>query len=118
VPQAAILLVEDEVLIRMMIAGMVAELGHRVVAEAGRVDDARRLAETAEFDIALLDINLGGESVAPVAEIIEKRGLPFLFLSGYEKSGLPEPFKKRPLLSKPIVISKLGAFIDEMLGPQ
>ena len=79
VRHAAILLVEDNALIRMMIAGMLEELGHQVVAEAGRFEEARRLAETAEFDIALLDIKLDHKSVAPVAEVIEKRGLPFLF---------------------------------------
>jgi len=115
VRRAAILLVEDNALIRMMIAGMLEELGHYVVAEAGHVDEARRLAETAEFDIALLDINLDGGCVTPVAEVIAKRGLPFLFVSTYGTGGLPEPFKKKPLLSKPFVISTLGAFIDEML---
>ena len=113
---AAILLVEDNALIRMMIAGMVEELGHRVVAQTGKVDEARQLAETAEFDIALLDINLDGESIAPVAEIIEKRGLPFLFVTAYDTSGLPERLKGKPLLSKPFEASKLGAFIEEMLG--
>jgi CheY-like chemotaxis protein len=115
VRQAAILLVEDNALIRMMIVAMVKELGHRVVAQAGTLDEARRLAETAEFDIALLDINLHDQSVAPVAEIIEKRGLPFLFVTAYGTSGLPEPFRKKPLLSKPFAVSKLGAFIEEML---
>lgn len=115
--RAAILLVEDNALIRMMIAAMLEELGHRVVAQAGSVDEARRLAETAEFDIALLDINLDGESVAPIAEIIERRGVPLLFVSGYETNDLPEPLKKKPLLSKPFSVSKLGALIEEMLAP-
>jgi CheY-like chemotaxis protein len=115
VRQAAILLVEDNALIRMMIVAMVEELGHRVVAQTGTLDEARRLAETAEFDIALLDINLNDRSVVPVAEIIEKRGLPFLFVTAYGTSGLPEPFRKKRLLSKPFPVSKLGAFIEEML---
>ena len=62
--QASIFLVEDEVLIRMMLADMVEELGHRVVAEAGNVQDARALAETIFFDIAILDINIAGSSIA------------------------------------------------------
>jgi len=81
--QASIFLVEDEVLIRMMLADMVEELGHRVVAEAGNVQDARALAETIFFDIAILDINIAGSSIAPVATIIARRGLPFFFVSGY-----------------------------------
>ena len=115
--EAAILLVEDDALIRMMIADMLEELGHRVVAETGRIDEARKLAETTQFDVALLDINLGGESITPVAQIAESRGLPFLFISGYQTSGLPERFKTRPLLTKPFIISKLKVFIEEMLAP-
>jgi DNA-binding NarL/FixJ family response regulator len=54
--RAKFLLVEDEAMIRMMIADMLDELGHTVVAEAGNIDSALRLAETSEFDIAILDI--------------------------------------------------------------
>ena len=115
--QATILLIEDNALIRMVIAGIVEDLGHRVVAQAGTIYHARVLAETTEFDLALLDIKLGQDSVAPVAEIIERRGLPFLFVSAYDTSELPPPFDKRPLLTKPFTISKLGALVDEMLGP-
>jgi CheY-like chemotaxis protein len=60
--QAAIFVVEDETLIRMMISEMVEELGHRVVAEAGSIREAQGMAETVEFDLALLDINVGGQS--------------------------------------------------------
>jgi CheY-like chemotaxis protein len=98
---SGILLVEDEALIRMMIAEMVEELGHRVVAEAGNVETGCELAQNASFDLALLDINLDGSSSAPVAEIIEKRGLPFLFVSGYGLAGLPQGFRERPVLQKP-----------------
>ena len=115
--QAGILLVEDDALIRMLISDMLEELGHHVVAEAGHLDEAQKLAETTVFDLALLDVNLAGKSITPIAEIIEKRGLPFLFISGYQTDGLPEPFKKRPLLSKPFMTPKLKAFIEEMLGP-
>jgi len=79
----SLFLVEDEALIRMMMAEMVEELGHQIVAEAGSVREGLPLAETVEFDLALLDVNLGGESVAPIAITIERRGLPFLFVTGY-----------------------------------
>ncbi|HEV3237761.1 MAG TPA: response regulator [Gemmataceae bacterium] len=57
----SVLLVEDEALIRMMVVGMIEELGHIVVAEAGNMNDALALARTADFEIAVLDINLAGE---------------------------------------------------------
>jgi CheY-like chemotaxis protein len=115
-PGASILLVEDEVLIRMMLAEMVEELGHRVVAEAGNVKDGQALAGSAVFDLALLDINLDGRCISPVAEIIARRDLPFLFVSGYGPAGRPEQFSDRPVLQKPVPISKLGEAIDSMLS--
>ena len=69
-PGASIFLVEDEGLIRLMLADMVEELGHRVVAEAGNLEVGQALAETAIFDLAILDINIAGRIISPVAEII------------------------------------------------
>jgi hypothetical protein len=69
------------------------------------------LAATATFDLAILDINLEGQSILPVAQIIEARGLPFLLASGYASMGLPQPFHDRPILRKPFVIETLGQFI-------
>jgi CheY-like chemotaxis protein len=100
--QASIFLVEDEALIRMMLADMIEELGHRVAAETGNIQDAQVLAETAIFDLAILDINIAGSSIVPVAEIIDRRGLPFLFISGYGSAARPEAFIERPALQKPL----------------
>ena len=63
VHRLSVLLVENEVIIRMIIAGMIAKLGHDVVAEAGNIVDALKVAKTADFDIAILDINVGGERI-------------------------------------------------------
>jgi CheY-like chemotaxis protein len=112
---AFILLVEDEALIRMMISEMVEELGHIVVAEAGSIEAARQLAETATFDLAILDINIAGLNIQPIAEIIEKRGLPFLFVSGYGVKGLPESFRTRPILDKPCFLEQLKQEIELLL---
>jgi CheY-like chemotaxis protein len=116
VPGASIFLVEDEGLIRLMLADMVEELGHRVVAEAGNLEVGQALAETAIFDLAILDINIAGRIISPVAEIIAMRDLPFLFVSGYGPAGRPEQFSDRPVLQKPVLISKLGEAIDSMLS--
>jgi hypothetical protein len=80
---AAFLLVEDEVLLRMMTAEMLEELGRRVVAEAGTIGAAEPLARSLDFDLAVLDINVGGTSIAPIADILSARRLPFIFVSGY-----------------------------------
>jgi CheY-like chemotaxis protein len=110
----SVFLVEDEVLIRMMTAQMVEELGHRVIAEAGNIRDAEHLAQTAPFDLAILDINLAGESVYPVASIVENRRVPFLFANGYSASGLPEPFRDRSVLRKPFMKEELGRAIEAL----
>jgi CheY-like chemotaxis protein len=112
---ASIFLVEDEALIRMMLSEMMSELGHIVVAEASNIETARRLAETAGFNLAILDINLAGCDIWSIAEIVERRGLPFLFVSGYGSSCLPETFRNRPVLDKPCSIEKLKQAIDRLL---
>jgi CheY-like chemotaxis protein len=101
------MLVEDETLIRMMIAGMIEELGHTVVAEAANIGDALKLARTAGFQLAVLDINIAGDRIDPVAEIINDRHLPFVFASGYGAAGMPERFRDRPVLQKPFLIERL-----------
>jgi CheY-like chemotaxis protein len=108
--------VEDEAVIRMMIVGLVEELGHRVVAEAGTMQDAKVLVETAAFDLALLDVSIAGQSVAPIAEILMRRCLPFLLVSGYEERSLPEPLRKALILRKPFAISKLKETIETTLA--
>src|SRR5204863_4966918 len=67
---ASVFLVEDEVMIRMMVADMLEELGYRIAAEAGDVPEALKLARTTEFDLA--DVNLDGHVITPVAEAIKK----------------------------------------------
>jgi CheY-like chemotaxis protein len=74
-----VLLVEDEVMIRMMVADMVEELGHAVAAEAGDVGRAAALAQTGLFDLAILDVNLNGKMSFPVADIIVQRRIPLIF---------------------------------------
>ncbi|WP_247349044.1 MULTISPECIES: response regulator [unclassified Bradyrhizobium] len=97
---------------------MVEELGHRVVAEAGSVDDARSAAQIERYDLAILDINLHGTNLGPVAEIIKGRGLPFFFLSGYGSSGVPHGFEGTPVVLKPCTLDKLPpeTLLDPLAG--
>jgi CheY-like chemotaxis protein len=116
VRELSLFLVEDEASIRMMMVQMVEELGHRVVAEASSVREALPLAETVEFDLALLDVSLAGESVVPIAITIQRRGLPLLFVTGYASPSLPEPFNGRSVLRKPFLIASLKKAIDNRLN--
>jgi CheY-like chemotaxis protein len=108
----SVFLVEDEVMIRVMVAGMLEELGHYVVAEAGRLREAIELVQKTHFDIAIMDVNLHGVPVFPVAEAIKARNRPFIFATGYNASILPPEFRDRPALQKPFRMEDLGQLIE------
>jgi len=78
-----ILVVEDEVMIAMLLEDMPGELGYTVAAEAARIDEALEATKNAEFDLAILDANLNGQPVSPVADALVARGTPFVFATGY-----------------------------------
>jgi DNA-binding response OmpR family regulator len=86
-----------------------------VVAEAGTIEEAMPLAQATRFELAILDINVDGRSILPIAEIIESRGLPYIFASGYSTTGLPPPFAERIVLRKPFLPEKLSQAIDAIL---
>ena len=114
-PRGSVFLVEDEVMIRMMVADMLEELGYRVVAEAGEINEAIRLAQCTEFDLAILDVNVNGKVISPVADLIDSRSIPFIFATGYGSSGLPEEYRDRPALQKPFQVETLGRMIEVAL---
>lgn len=113
---SSLFLVEDEALIRMLLADMVEGLGHRVAAEAGTMEQALRLARSADFELAILDINLGGLTVEPIADVVDRRGLPIVFASGYDQNSVPAAFAGRTLVQKPFEISKLAAAIPAAIS--
>ena len=102
-----VLVVEDEVLVGMLIEEMLLDLGYEIAALSTHLDQAIALAKTAEFDIALLDINLNGQQSFPVADVVRARGLPFLFATGYGSRILPEPYRDAPILQKPFSLAEL-----------
>lgn len=99
----------------MALATMVEELGHTVVLEAGTIEDASLNAMTGTFDLAILDINIGGYGIDPVADVIEKRGVPFFFVTGYGTAHLPSLFRRRTVIQKPVSVDKLKTTIDTLL---
>ena len=111
----SVLLVEDEVMIRMMVADMLDELGYRVAAEAGDIDEAVRLVQSTDFDLAILDVNVNGKLISPVAEAVRLRGRPFVFATGYGSDGLPEKFRDSPVLQKPFQMATLKRAIEDAL---
>src|SRR6201986_1061338 len=95
-PRGSVFLVEDEVMIRMMVADMLEELGYIVAAEAGEINGAMRLAQCTDFDLAILDVNVNGKVISPVAELIHARNRPFIFATGYGSSGAAGKYSDRP----------------------
>ena len=107
-----VLVVEDEMMIRMLLEGMLTDLGHTVAAEAGGIEEAVALAKKGAFDVAVLDVNLNGHQVTPVAEILLERGVPFIFASGYGQRGVPEAYRAIPTLQKPFQTDALAQAIE------
>lgn len=98
-----LLIVEDEMMVAMMVEDMLADLGCVVVDVAGTL--SRGLALAADtgvvLDGAILDVNLGGDKVYPIAELLAARSIPFIFATGYGIAGIAESFSRVPALAKP-----------------
>ena len=97
-----VLLVEDEALVAMMIQDTLVEFGFQVIGPVSTASGALAAARESHFDAAVLDINLGDGLVYTVAEILEKRGVPFVFVTGYDAESVDVRFSGVPLLQKPI----------------
>jgi CheY-like chemotaxis protein len=110
-----VLVVEDEAMIMTLVEDMVAELGHRIAGLAASVEEAAGLAEAADFDVALLDVNLQGQTVESVAATLARRGKPFVFTTGYGERVIPPEFKDRPMLPKPYQIEQLGEILASVI---
>jgi CheY-like chemotaxis protein len=113
-----LLIVEDEALVAMMLEDMLESLGCVVVEVAGSVTRGLALAGDAgiDLDAAVLDVNLGGEKVYPVAEMLTANGVPFIFSTGYGLAGIAPGFAGVPALAKPFRPQALEAALLSVLG--
>jgi CheY-like chemotaxis protein len=115
--RARVLVVEDESLVAMMLADMLEEIGCTVVGPVASGAGALRLLEGGEaLDLALLDVNLGGETAYGVADALSRRDVPFIFVSGYGASGLDQGYAAAPVLAKPFQPATLARTIGEILA--
>ncbi|HTQ81741.1 MAG TPA: response regulator [Pseudolabrys sp.] len=114
--EARILVVEDEYLIRTLLEDMLADLGYTVAAAVGTLAEASAFAQDGEFDLAILDVNLDNEPIYPVADILARRGLPFIFVTGYGERSLAEPYRDRPALQKPFQSEQLRKTLAAVLA--
>lgn len=97
-----ILVVEDESLVAMLLETILEDLGCETVGPASSVAEALEvIAARDDLDGGLLDVNVAGVEIFPVAEALAARGLPFVFSTGYGEGGLPEAWRGRITLQKP-----------------
>ncbi|HEY5410373.1 MAG TPA: HWE histidine kinase domain-containing protein [Caulobacteraceae bacterium] len=110
-----VIIVEDAILLAVELEAGLAEAGVEVVGSAALVGEAMALVDT-PMDAAVLDCNLNGESVIPVAEALLARGVPFLFATGYgESRGAPEGFDA-PIIRKPYDVAQITAALADITG--
>jgi len=102
------LVVEDEAMIAMMLEEFIGTLGHHVRGVASTVEEACGLVREGGFDLAILDCYLEGEEVWPVADMLDRAGIPFILSSGGSLSEIPGPYAARPMLPKPYTIGTIS----------
>ena len=111
----SILIVEDEPLIDMMLEDFLEAMGHTIRGTCDTVSQALAEAERGGFDLAILDVNLKGESVWPVAAALRDRGTPFVLASGGHVEPPPAEFMDAPMIEKPFTIDRVTPIIEAAL---
>ena len=102
-----VLVVEDEVLIGLDVADLLSEIGCTVAGPFRTVADASHSINEQRPAVALLDLNLGAETAIPIADVLAASGVPFVWLTGYPPSVLPERHRDRPIVAKPFSTAAL-----------
>src|SRR5262245_60698390 len=109
-----VLLVEDEAIIAIMLEDLLVDLGCEVVGPVASLAEAMRLARSEALAGALLDVNLGGESIYPVADLLAARDVPFVFVSGYGPAAIEARYGDAIVLSKPILDADLERAVADL----
>lgn len=112
-----VLIVEDEYFLAEDLAAYFHRVGAHVVGPAGTVADALRLVESREIDAAVLDVNLRGQRVYPVADLLQKKAVPFVFASGYGGELEPAAYADVPRCIKPVDFPTLAAVLADRMKP-
>ena len=111
-----VLVVEDEFLVAMDIEAMLRELGCEVMGPTGDLEEALRIAREETPDLALLDVNIGGEPVTAVAEALLARAVPIVFCTGYQVENWCSRYPAAPTLMKPFQAADLRSALERALA--
>ncbi|GLQ52337.1 response regulator [Dyella flava] len=101
-------------LVAMLLKDTLEDAGCRAVM-AARLAKGLEIATFQTIDAAILDINLAGQPSFPLADVLQERGVPFVFASGYGESGVPDAYRHVPVLQKPYDMAEIQAFITTLL---
>jgi CheY-like chemotaxis protein len=112
----SILIVEDEPLIAMMLEDFLESLGHAVAGSCDNVDEALAAVDKGGFDVAILDVNLKGENVWPVASRLRQNGVPFVIASGGHVDPPPAEFASVPVIEKPYTVDRVTPALDAAIA--
>ena len=96
-----VLVVEDEAAISLLLEDMLLDFGCEVIGPAARLSAALDAVHREHVDLAILDVNVAGEPIYPVAEALAERSVPFVFSTGYGSAGIKDAYRDRPVLQKP-----------------
>lgn len=116
-PGLRVLLVEDEPLVAMLFETLLSDAGCEVIGPAARIATAGALLEQHGADAAILDINVSGEPVYPLASVLDARRIPFLFVTGYTEADVAPDFRDRPVLRKPFRRHQLMQALADIRSP-
>ena len=111
-----VLVVEDESLVAMLLETILEDMGCIPVGPASTVDEGLRMAADEAVDAALLDVNVAGRQVFPVAQLLKDRGVPFIFSTGYGEGGLPDEWRGQPTLQKPFTEAAVREALMAAMG--
>ncbi|MCA1443905.1 response regulator [Ensifer sp. IC4062] len=109
-----VFVVEDESLVAMLIEDLLHDMGHDVAAVASRIEDALGPAQSGQFDVAIIDVNLDGRSSYPIADVLVERGVPCIFATGYGATGLNARYSDTPVLVKPFTATELENILSRL----
>ena len=112
----AVLLVEDEALVRMMFEDVLLELGHSITAKARDLASGLTFAKERDYRLAILDINLNGRPAFPIGDVVRARGKALLFATGYGSAALVTDYKGAAVLQKPFSSAQLSEAISSALA--
>ena len=112
-----ILVVEDESLVAMLLETILEDMGATPVGAISTVDEALEVvAADPLLDAALLDVNVAGKEVFPVAEALKAKGVPFVFSTGYGEGGLPDHWRGQSTIQKPFTEDAEKSALYRALG--